>query len=134
MYGSFSIECKNYKRYKNHVRIFVSEYDEKYTVDYRDSDFSKGKYVEISKKKYNSILNKVKRLNLKEILKNSRDIQGFKGSEICFTFPITLGSIKLNVWNIRYRTKQRKLELLNEVIKEVFSLFNDDEFDGIYYD
>jgi hypothetical protein len=126
-----------YFRYRNdekdYLTIHIYKYEDKSMMDYNGYFFEKHTKA-IKNESYDKIYNKFTNLNFKEIIDINDEYCGFSGSKL----EISSSAISLKVWNLNYKTKERKLEYLHSLALELFSLCDVEPFtlwvenDGVF--
>jgi hypothetical protein len=73
---------------------------------------------------FNKFYNKLLNLNFKEIISENQDISGYDGSTLTIRIGNFQNNLTIDLWSIGYNTKNRKLEELHNILKEIIDLAN----------
>jgi hypothetical protein len=76
--------------------------------------------ISIDKIYFDSIFDRILSLDFAEIIINSEKIVGADGNTIGITIGTHQNNVKITLWSPDYKPKERKTEVINDIIRDLF--------------
>jgi hypothetical protein len=115
LYNTIIINIKNDKI---SVKVTAMEGKE------NNSDVNFEKEIIITQEYFNTIYQKFSEIDYYTIVDKSRDIHGLDGETINISIGTPQNKMEIELWSINYMKNERNTTILLKLIKEIFSIFN----------
>jgi hypothetical protein len=122
-YNTISLKIAN-----NKISVKVQSMEGKTGYDY--SNFIKE--IEISEEYFDELFQKFLNIDYGDIVEKSKNILGLDGETIDISIGTFQNKIEIKLWTIKYKMEERNTNGLINILQEVFSLFELEQYIGIY--